>query len=195
MEESGLLKMDSLFKNNVVSSTPYKELSISDQLCANTSGYSTDKNISSETDEKENHEEPKLDNNVSLPPKAITSSLSPRSGQNEADFCKTPNQTGASPSSFKIAEYSHQLPLAPRSSSKKQFRHVVSPIGAYIKQSAEIPLFKTVKFKNATISKSSDKVSDESSQSPENLSLLAAEAKTTLPRKKCTAAPRKRVRI
>lgn len=167
---------------NIVSSTPCAKPVSPRQFCANTSDYVSDKSISYENDE--NYDEEKCIENTPLKTSTIRSSSSDLH-KNACFSSKTPSQIR------KIAEYAHQLPPAPKSSSKKKFQHVVSPISVYINQ-AKIPLFKTVNsIKDNDILISSNKGPVNEIESPENLMSLA---EPTLPHVKCTAASKKRVR-
>lgn len=84
---------------------------------------------------------------------------------------------------------------APSSLSKAQFRHIASPIAAYIKNTPEVPLMKTIKpVKNLMESNVYGKPMkdlDISNQSSENLSALAF--KPSLPRKACILATKNQV--
>lgn len=76
--------------------------------------------------------------------------------------------------------------------SKTQFRHIASPIAAYIKNTPEIPLMKTVKptkdFFDSSYYNKMMNSHDESTTSVENYSI-----KSSLPRKFCNAAPQRQV--
>lgn len=113
----------------------------------------------------------------------------------KTDLFKRPEQRIRSPSSqlsatSKIPKSKFTAPIS--STSKPQFRHIASPIAAYIKNTPEIPLIQTVKpvkdlFDSSYYSKMV-RLQDESTVSVENFSV-----KSSLPRKICNAAPQRQV--
>lgn len=98
----------------------------------------------------------------------------------------------AMPSGSKIPKPKSIVPMS--SASKSQFRHIASPIAAYIKNTPEIPLIKTVKpmkdFFDSSYYNNMVKSHDESTTSVENYSI-----KSSLPRKFYNAAPQRQVHL
>lgn len=229
-----------------------------DDSSHNTSDYSTDKNLSSETDLNGTAEMPDFNNTFermeymmergrklmernklgsnhlnspsenikqikspsllktptgSVKKQNIKPTPSPRSGHKDIGVFKRPEIRRPSPSSLAIGvkhieghtnsskipklkfASGSQLPAAPSSSSKAQFRHIASPIAAYIKNTPEVPLIKTIKAtRNLAESNHFGKMSanhDITNQSAEDLSALAFKA--SLPRKACISAPQRQV--
>lgn len=84
--------------------------------------------------------------------------------------------------------------LAIASSSKLQFSHVASPVAAYINNTPEVPLIKTIKpikdFFDSTYYNKMSKEHDISTQSVESLPI-----KSSLPRKFYNSAPQRQVKL
>lgn len=112
----------------------------------------------------------------------------------KTDLFKRPEQRVRSPattsSGSKIPKPKSTVYMS--SASKPQFRHIASPIAAYIKNTPEIPLIKTIKpmkdFYDSTYYTKMTRSHDESTISVENYSI-----KSSLPRKFYNAAPQRQV--
>lgn len=94
-------------------------------------------------------------------------------------------------SGSKIPKPKSNIPMS--STMKPQFRHIASPIAAYINNTPEIPLMKTVKpmknlFDSSYFNKIVNTQHDESTTSVESFPV-----KSALPRKFCNAAPQRKV--
>lgn len=125
---------------------------------------------------------------------------------NKVDPFKRPDQrnarspfTGKAASASKLQPHGQsRIPTKTGSSHKQQFRHIASPIAAYIKHTPEVPLVKTVKTVKSMrnlLTEDFDKVCktgtsslDESTQSVESFPTKAA-----LPRKMYISAPQRKV--
>lgn len=107
----------------------------------------------------------------------------------KTNLFKRPEQRIRSPA---VMPSGSKIPKPMSSASKPQFRHIASPIAAYIKNTPEIPLIKTVKptknFYDSSYFNKMVKSHDESTISVENFSI-----KSSLPRKYCNAAPQRQV--
>lgn len=107
----------------------------------------------------------------------------------KTNLFKRPEQRVRSPA---VMSSGSKIPKPMTSASKPQFRHIASPIAAYIKNTPEIPLIKTVKptnnFYDSSYYNKMIKSHDESTMSVENYSI-----KSSLPRKFCNAAPQRQV--
>lgn len=122
---------------------------------------------------------------------------------NKIDMFKRPDQrTVRSPFAAKSASASKvqaapitRIPMKTGSHHKPQFRHIASPIAAYIKNTPEVPLMKTIKPVRNLMAEEFNKViaprsHDESTQSVESFPI-----KSALPRKMYTSGLQRKVRI
>lgn len=113
----------------------------------------------------------------------------------KTDLFKRPEQRFRSPAAMSSASKIPKPKTAvPTSASKPQFRHIASPIAAYIKNTPEVPLIKTIKpmknFFDSSYFNNMPKSHDDSTTSVENYPI-----KSSLPRKFCNAAPQRQVRF
>lgn len=122
---------------------------------------------------------------------------------NNGDLFKRPDQRIRSPFTGKAASASKvqppqiqsRIPTKISSAQKPQFRHIASPIAAYIKNTAEVPLLKTIKPMRNLLTEDFNKVCkpsplDESTQGEES-----APTKSALPRKMYISAPQRKVSV
>lgn len=124
---------------------------------------------------------------------------------NKVDLFKRPDQRNvrspfgaksASASKAHAAPSQSRIPMKTSSLHKPQFRHIASPIAAYIKNTPEIPLIKTIRPARNLHVEDFNKVCpstsslDESTQSVESLPV-----KSALPRKMYISAPQRKVNI
>lgn len=144
-----------------------------------------------------------------LTPKVLTpssASLKKATGKhqtpNKVDMFKRPDQrNGRSPFMAKAASASKvhtapvqsRIPMKTGSLHKPQFRHIASPIAAYINNTPEVPLIKTIKPMRNLLTEDFNKVCapnahDESTQSVESFP-----TKSALPRKMYISAPQRKV--
>lgn len=147
-----------------------------------------------------------------LTPKVMTpnsASLKKTTGKhltpNKVDMFKRPDQrNGRSPFMAKAASASKvhaaapvqsRIPMKTGSLHKPQFRHIASPIAAYINNTPEVPLIKTIKPMRNLLTEDFNKVCapnalDESTQSVESFP-----TKSALPRKMYISAPQRKVNL
>lgn len=124
---------------------------------------------------------------------------------NKIDPFKRPDQrnarspfTGKSASASKLqTQGGSRIPTKSGSLHKPQFRHIASPIAAYIKNTPEVPLLKTIKPMRNLLTEDFNKVCkpgnsslDESTQSVETFPI-----KTTLPRKMYISGQQRKVNM
>lgn len=118
---------------------------------------------------------------------------------NKVDMFKRPNvrspfaTKAASASKVQTASVHSRIPTKTGSLHKPQFRHIASPIAAYIKNTPEVPLIRTIKPMRNLLTEDFNKICkpsllDESTQSVESFP-----TKSTLPRKMYISAPKRQV--
>lgn len=121
---------------------------------------------------------------------------------NKVDIFKRPDQRNvrspfatkaASASKLHAAPTQSRIPMKTGSLHKPQFRHIASPIAAYINNTPEVPLMKTIKPIRNLLTEDFNKVCvprslDESTQSVESFP-----TKSALPRKMYISAPQRKV--
>lgn len=122
---------------------------------------------------------------------------------NQCDLFKRPDQrTVHSPYALKTASASKALgpqsripTKVPSSLNKAQFRHIASPIAAYIKNTPEVPLLKTIKPVRNLMVEDFNRVYKPSSLDESTQSVESYPIKSALPRKMYISAPQRKVNI
>lgn len=121
---------------------------------------------------------------------------------NQGDLFKRPDQrTVRSPYALKTASASKAGPQSriptklPNSLQKPQFRHIASPIAAYIKNTPEVPLLKTIKPVRNLLVEDFNRVCKPSALDESTQSVESYPTKSALPRKMYISAPQRKVNI
>lgn len=122
---------------------------------------------------------------------------------NKGDFFKRPDQrnvrspfTGKAASASKVQPPNGQsrIPTKTGSLHKSQFRHIASPIAAYIKNTPEVPLLKTIKPMHNLLTEDFNKACNSNSSLDESTqSVESFPTKTALPRKMYISAQQRKV--
>lgn len=123
---------------------------------------------------------------------------------NNGDLFKRPDQRNyRSPYAQKTASASKVTPAQPHSRiptktgslHKPQFRHIASPIAAYINNTPEVPLLKTIKPMRNLLTGDFNKVCKPSSLDESTQSVESYPTKSALPRKMYISAPQRKVSL
>lgn len=121
---------------------------------------------------------------------------------NKTDMFKRPDQRNvrspftaksASASKVQTAPAQSRIPMKTGSLHKPQFRHIASPIAAYIKNTPEVPLMKTIKPVRNLMTEDFCKVVVPKSHDESTQSIESFPVKTALPRKMYTSASQRKV--